>query len=747
MSEDSRHLYEFGRFRLDTSERLLLHDGQPVPLTPKAFEMLVVLVGKSGRLVEKDELIKKLWPDSFVEESNLTHNVWTLRKALGESQNGQRYIETVPKCGYRFTADVRELNGASEELVVEKHSFTRIVTESEEQIANAIDVTPAVSRSPFKHQLRARNVGLIILGAFALVIAAAAFVWVRALRDARSAAKPEMTIERLTNGGEIRAATLSPDGKYFAYVEQDGAISHLWLRQTEQSNPIEIIPPREHYIGSTAFSPDGLYVYFTVIDHQSGRGELYRVPALGGPQTKLQTGVDSPITFSPDGKRIAFIQFEGDQHKTRLVSAAQDGSDEKVLLSKEGNEWLGGGPSWSPDGKLIASGLWTGPTSANDQFCTIIGLDSQSAATRPITSQKWEGCGRIAWAGDGKGFVLIGTKQGEGATGRRDQVWYVSYLTGETHLITTDLSRHHMDSLGLTSDSNALLVVPFSRISQVWSMEAKGDSHTAAQITSGTGDGRAGIAPLPDGRVAFIRRTGDHVDLWEMKTDGTEQKQLTTDPPFVEELRATPDGRYLIFASNRDGLSHLFRVDAGGGNLKQLTSGDSKETDSDCSPDGKWLVYASATIFNGVYTPQTLWKISIDGGTPVRLTDREAYSPHFSNDGGYISYAYLENQEWKLAIMSADGGLPLKAFETVKNPELNVGCRFTPDGKALTYLVDQKGTTNIWLQPIDGSRAHPLTDFQSGQIYNYSFSRDGSRLFLARGYDVHDVTLIRNFNR
>src|SRR5690349_15389465 len=247
MSEDSRHLYEFGRFRLDTSERLLLHDGQPVPLTPKAFEMLVVLVGKSGRLVEKDELIKKLWPDSFVEESNLTHNVWTLRKALGESQNGQRYIETVPKCGYRFTADVRELNGASEELVVEKHSFTRIVTESEEQIANAIDVTPAVSRSPFKRQLRARNVGLIILGAFALVLAAAAFVWVRALRDAPSAAKPEMTIERLTNGGEIRAATLSPDGKYFAYVEQDGAISHLWLRQTEQSNPIEIIPPRDHY--------------------------------------------------------------------------------------------------------------------------------------------------------------------------------------------------------------------------------------------------------------------------------------------------------------------------------------------------------------------------------------------------------------------------------------------------------------------------------------------------------------------
>jgi Tol biopolymer transport system component/DNA-binding winged helix-turn-helix (wHTH) protein len=747
MNEDSTHLYEFGQFRLDTSERLLLRDGRPVPLTPKAFEMLVVLVLKSGRLVEKDELIKKLWPDSFVEESNLTHNIWTLRKALGEAQNGERYIETVPKCGYRFTADVRELNGASEELVVEKHSFTRIVTESEAQSANAIDVTPAAPHLAFKHQFRARNVSLLILGAFALALAVVAFGWVKGLREARSAAKPEMTIERLTNGGEIRAATLSPDGKYFVYVEQDGAISHLWLRQTEQSNPIEIIPPRDQYFGSTTFSPDGLYVYFTAINRQSGQVELYRVPTLGGPQTRLLTGVDSVVTFSPDGKRIAFIRFEENPFKTRLVVAAQDGRDERVLLAKEGSEWLGGGPSWSPDGKQIASGLVTGPTSASDQFCTIIGVDTQSGATRPLASQKWDSCGRIAWTGDSKGFVLIATKQGESSTVRRDQVFYVSLVSDESHPITTDLSRHHYDSLGLTLDSNALLVVPFSRISQVWSMDAKGDSRTAAQITSGTGDGRAGIAALPDGRVVFIRRIGDHVDLWQMKADGTEQKQLTTDPPFVEELRATSDGRYLIFASNRNGRSHLFRVDTGGGNLEQLTSGDSKEADSDCSPDGKWVVYASATMLNGRYAPSTLWRISIDGGTPVRLTDREAFSPHFSNDGCYISYVYFENQEWKLAIMSANGSLPLKVFETVKNPELNVGCRFTPDGKALTYLVDQKGITNIWLQPIDGSRAHPLTDFQSGQIYNYSFSRDGSRLFLARGYDVHDVTLIKNFSR
>ena len=127
MSTQSQHLYEFGPYRLDTAERLLLRDGVPVPLTPKAFETLVALVQRSGHLVEKDELMKLVWSDAFVEESNLTNNVYALRKMLGQGENGQSYIETVPKRGYRFTGPVKEL--PAETLVVEKRTITRVVTE------------------------------------------------------------------------------------------------------------------------------------------------------------------------------------------------------------------------------------------------------------------------------------------------------------------------------------------------------------------------------------------------------------------------------------------------------------------------------------------------------------------------------------------------------------------------------------------------------------------------------------------
>ena len=128
MSDPAKHFYEFGPFRLDTTERLLLRDGRPVPLTPKAYEMLLALVQKSGHIVEKEELLKEVWPDSFVDEGNLTQHVFWLRKALGENREEHHYIETIPRRGYRFVASVQELlvdaSGAPLALVQSPGSVT-----------------------------------------------------------------------------------------------------------------------------------------------------------------------------------------------------------------------------------------------------------------------------------------------------------------------------------------------------------------------------------------------------------------------------------------------------------------------------------------------------------------------------------------------------------------------------------------------------------------------------------------------
>ena len=131
MSHRSQQIYEFESFRLDVAERLLLRDGDVVPLQPKVFDLLLALVEHQGRLLEKDELMKLVWPDTVVEEANLANNISILRKTLGE--NGQQFIETVPKRGYRFVAQVREVRERSEELAATEpvNSQTTVAAEPE----------------------------------------------------------------------------------------------------------------------------------------------------------------------------------------------------------------------------------------------------------------------------------------------------------------------------------------------------------------------------------------------------------------------------------------------------------------------------------------------------------------------------------------------------------------------------------------------------------------------------------------
>src|ERR1044071_9372153 len=121
--------YEFGPFRLDAPERRLLRQGEQVPLPPKVCDTLVALLENRGRLVGKHELLSRLWPDTFVEEATLARNISDLRKALGESRGSDKYIETVPKAGYRFVADVRELTGTP--MIVQRHTTSRVVVEEE----------------------------------------------------------------------------------------------------------------------------------------------------------------------------------------------------------------------------------------------------------------------------------------------------------------------------------------------------------------------------------------------------------------------------------------------------------------------------------------------------------------------------------------------------------------------------------------------------------------------------------------
>jgi Tol biopolymer transport system component len=273
-------------------------------------------------------------------------------------------------------------------------------------------------------------------------------------------------------------------------------------------------------------------------------------------------------------------------------------------------------------------------------------------------------------------------------------------------------------------------------------MDADGDGRTGVQLTNGQLDGSPGMTSLPDGRIGYISRVGENLTVWVMNADGSDQHQIGLHLPFVEDLQATPDGRFFIFAARRDGFSHLYRIDTNGQDLKQLTSGESNEIYSTISPDSQWVYYV-AGVRNGDRSVAYLRKTSIVGGETVDLKELEYdFVPTLSPDGKLIATMV----GGKPLIFSSSDGTLLNSLKTDKPAEWWGVAKWTPDGRSLTYSVYSDNGTNIWVQPMSGSRApRPLTSFPKGYVYEYVFSQDGTKLYVARGYQIRDAVLIRNF--
>jgi Tol biopolymer transport system component len=173
-----------------------------------------------------------------------------------------------------------------------------------------------------------------------------------------------------------------------------------------------------------------------------------------------------------------------------------------------------------------------------------------------------------------------------------------------------------------------------------------------------------------------------------------------------------------------------------------LTSKQEWVVDSTVSPDGATVVY-DVWKTRGVGHEVQLKKIPISGGEPATLTSDDCSIPLFSRDGAYISCVYFAGAQ--IAIRSAADGSKIAVFDTVKTPLLNSGAHWTPDGKALVYIVHQKSVCNLWKQPVAGGKPEQLTDFTNGACYSLEYSWDGSRLYLARGDELRDAVLIRNY--
>lgn len=744
MSEAKGHLYDFGHFRLDAEERSLLRDGCFVPLTPKAFELLLVLVRKSGRVVGKDELMHELWPDSFVEEGNLTQHVFALRKALGENHGEPQFIETVARRGYRFSASVTPVGQTNippdrrfkvptteKEEVEFSSEFLELGIESNAESGNgAIQPNSTPNAKYFIGDIRGGAIfalAILIITGLGVYFGLYGFAGQPAPIVKQPAPFDSMKITRLTNFGKASEAAISRDGKYVVHVGEEEGKRVLLVRQVATTSDVQIIPPAEvHYSGLT-FSNDGNYIYYVVQLSGVVGGTLYQVPVLGGVPRKVIASVTTPITFSPDGKKFAFVRVSPNEEEGVLMIANADGTGEQKLASRGGYDWFSySGPAWSPDGKVIASGV------GSPRGMTVVVVGVEDGAQREFTSRMWFNVETVAWFGNGSGLVLNAADQGT----RSKQIWQLSYPGGEARKITNDLNNYH--KISLAADSATLITVEEETFSNIW-ITPMGHSGHAKQITTSRSDGRYGISSTPNGRMVYGSDASGNLDIWITDQDGRNQTQLTTDPRMDRDPSVSPDGRYIVFVSDRAGKPNIWRMDIDGNNPKKLTGGIA-DTNPYCSADSRWVVFSSYTATG----KQVVFKVPIDGGDPVQLTNKLSPGPSVSPDGKLIACFYLDepSSQWRIMVIPFAGGQPVKTFDMSPTANQWKELRWTPDGRALIYIDTRGGVSNIWSQPLAGGHPKQMTNFTTDELHHFDLSPDGKQLTLARGRIVSDVVLI-----
>jgi len=556
-------------------------------------------------------------------------------------------------------------------------------------------------------------------------------------REQASTQTQQMQITRITYSGKAKEAAVSPDGNYIVYIQTDKGKESLWLRQVATNSNIEILEPREVILKGLKFSPDGNYVYYvTEKSEGADRNILSKIPVLGGSPVKVLEDVPTPITFSPDGEQFAFIRYDWKNNKSSLIVADKGGGKQRTLAVTQFPVFFGRyGSAWSPDGKVIAC-----DEVVPDRLepSAVIAVSTDDGGISRVGSITWGALGGIIWLDDGSGLVFPAAVR---STGYFFQVWQMSYPDGTVRRITNDLNNYMYVSL--TADSRTLITVQSEWLSNIWTAPVE-DIGNADQISSGKYDGYFGVAWTPGNRIVHASRD---FNMWLMEADGSNPRLLSMNEPSNWEPVVTPDGRYIVFCSWREGGgtdgTNIWRMDMDGGNVKCLVSNISLGSPC-CSPDGKWVVYQSFAGENRI----TLYKVSIDGGESVQLTHDWSAYPAISPDGTMIACFYkfdLSQGKGIIALIPIEGGEPTRTFEVSPENIMENGIRWLADGGALTYVVRRGGVSNIWSQPIDGGPPSQMTQFASKRIFSFDWSRDGKYLLCARGDYEDDVVMIKNF--
>jgi eukaryotic-like serine/threonine-protein kinase len=536
------------------------------------------------------------------------------------------------------------------------------------------------------------------------------------------------SVSRVTEEGNVVGAALSPDGKYILSLVRDNGLAGLSLRNVPTNSITQVQPPADVYYGGLRFSPDGNYFYFVRSD--PGNPELkflYRSPLLGGTPEKLAEDVDSNITTSPDGSKVAFMRYDNPEPgKYQLIVRSLDQGAETVLASGPTGQGLNA-PAWSPDGKTILCTV----NQPGDAFSGLMAVDASTGQQHLILSSP-DALAFPTWMPDGKGLLALDSDPSTNYT--RLQIVFISYPDGKMSPITRDTNNY--SDLSLAASGHVLATVLSEGRWNLSVMSATGGGADARQV--GPVASFTSLTWTHDGRLIT---DNDNILRWVNPDTGAKGVFATGVNSVSGDPWECPDGRHLVFLLSLlggKGGQNIWRADASGGNLKQLSNGKQDNLPV-CSPDSRWVYYMDNNAGR-------MMKVSIDGGAPVKITDMPLSGLFDISADGTAAFGMVDHangHEEKLVLLDITTGQARKVMKFERD-RFGAFIRFSHDGKSVVYPVRENGIDNLWQQPLDGSPGKRLTSFKAEHIWDYHWSPDGGKIGMVRGHTDSDIVLLRD---
>jgi Tol biopolymer transport system component/DNA-binding winged helix-turn-helix (wHTH) protein len=620
---------------------MLLRDGAYIPLTPKDYETLAVLIENNGRIVDKEELLRQVWPDTFIEEATLAKTVSILRKVLGD-EGGHSYIDTVPKRGYRFAVEVK----VTEPPAVPEHPLIPLSLPSDPAPA-----PPTPMAAPSAAPRKGRWLWMLLA-----LSAVAMAVWIDRVdpqwRRSRGGAVPMKAAPLTSFPGRQNQVAFSPDGNQIAFVWDgpQGGASHIYVKMIGSEALLQLT----HGEGSDsrpAWSPDGREIAF-LRSTSEGRA-WYLTSALGGAERKVaevfpyfDLGSGNSSYFAPDGKSLAIVDKTSAAEPSGIFLLTLDGSTRRKLTAPPQGTTGDYYPAFSPDGRHLA-------------FARAVSFSATDLYTMPLaggrpTRLTFDGLtiDGLAWTADGR-EIIFSSRRG----GSFNSLWRIRASGGTAERVSA--FGEDVISPAVSHDGSRLAYTRQLDDMNIWRFTLDAAGHVtdkAPLIASTFRDSDPDYSP--DGRrIAFTSGRNGSFGIWVSDGDGANPRLLFDGGAYVTgSPRWSPDGQKILFdtrAHDPAGLGNpsLWMVDADGGQARRLSPPGAADVAPSWSRDGAWIYFASTRSGN-----LQIWKMPGQGGAAVQITRNGGFEGFETQDERYL--LYVKGREtpgiWRVPVAGGD---------------------------------------------------------------------------------------------